>query len=72
MLGTPRAIPTSMQPDPTKVLVVFNASLGDAALSDAVSRELVATGKIPAEMEDLIVATRIVVNGQVRFIVEWA
>lgn len=55
-------------PAPANVMTVNNAALG-RELSDIVHRSLVDTGKLPAELEDLLTVTTIVVDGQTRYIV---
>lgn len=54
----------------TKPMTVFNADV--AEFSAIIHRSLVETGKLPEEFEDLLTVTTIEIDGQTRYIINYA
>lgn len=57
--------------DPARIMVVLNVDL-PREFSDLVTSSLVKSGAVPEDFDDLLAVREIVVDGQTRYIVEWA
>ena len=57
--------------DASKMFVVYNAP-GASDFHAEIVRSLVATGKLPEELDDVLVVKKITVDGEPRWIVDFA